>query len=417
MFIATVVLAGCGTCEVVAQDSPVRFTRSISCASSPTGGPAECISLVAELPNAVFDKCQQLPKCIVSSGSQTVEWQRPESAVGSPEAIASIQGANLAKAPSLAVTGNHVYAFWAQWYLPGGNFPKGADSAAVMWSRKSRTAEEGSLARNSWSTPDTLIHTDHLGAAALDVAVTGEDVYLIIPVGTGRTSGSSIRHFRLTTGRQSPQEVVLNTVATGYTQIEVLRDSIYLAYTGTILSHGGGPKASKVRGEDSNNIFLMARHRRDPSWTAPRLIHYTGSGKAHNLKLTTCGEELCVWFTEHPSGYQRGTIRKRKVGDENATDILDIPSMPSLGLNIHAMSGFDDVLIAELGITQTRFHWYQDSEDLVSWKPQFEKNHPYAIEAVSYVRHEGQPHIAYVHINLKERSSGIRFRPIPPEKQ
>ena len=197
----------------------------------------------------------------------------------------------------------------------------------------------------------------------------------------------------------------------GYPQIEVIGDSLYIAYTGTIGRHA--PELAEVRPRskpDGNNVFFSSRHVDGEKWSSPQLVADTEESKAHYVKTTSYKNTLQIGYVEqHPDSlqdyYRQHTI---KVGD--APQTLDIMRYELTG-NVQRLNSFQTipgapgVMILQWKGQPTEFHLLRFADT----KPQVFRTELPEMSGTYYMNGD-TPQVSYIAIKRNRPPMELEIR-------
>jgi hypothetical protein len=218
---------------------------------------------------------------------------------------------------------------------------EGLSRVMYMW----RSAGGGT---SDWSKPSVLFTNRNNTAQSYEIATqpetsgaTGAALHVVLDV-VAEEGGPEVLHALIRKGRVVTTSKV-DIPYIGYPQIEVVGDSLYTAYTGTIGRHV--PELAEIRSRaepDGNNVFFSSRHVDEEKWASPRLIADTEEADAHHVQTTSYKDTLQIGYVEqHPDSlqdyYRQHTI---KVG--NAPQTLDIMRYELTG-NVQRLNSFQTI--------------------------------------------------------------------------
>jgi hypothetical protein len=301
----------------------------IECA--PQGTSQDCAFVAGSVPTSIADTARScsvfLPYCQAKYGTYGL-------GVSSKQTIhlAGSDGYDLlilVNRPRTYITSLHVrssteysYIVWSERQ----NQADGGTKESVMFISRKLANDQ-----REWSKPDTLLETSDTHIRALDVSVeettsehkgaaSSAGLHVFISYANSLGSPGTNRHWVLRGGAVSTKANI-DIGVTAYSQMEVVGDSLYLAFVGLMAAHTPA-RSTGMRSDDKNNVFVMSKHLSDNEWGRPRLIEDTGSGLAHYLTASAHGGDLRIGFTKEYDTSENTSYTQFSLSTETLTSKL-----------------------------------------------------------------------------------------------
>lgn len=326
----------------------------IECAPQSTSD--DCAYVVGSVTTAIADTAEScsvsLPFCQTTYGTYGLHVTNKESIhhAGRDEDKPLL----LVKKPGTQITslyvrstGQHSYIVWEERQ----NGADGSTKESVMFVFRRLANDE-----RRWSKPDTLFETSDMRIRALDVAVeearehegkaSSAGLHVFISSTNSLGSAGTNQHWVLRGGNVSA-EANINIGASAYSQIEIVGDSLHLAFVGLKATHTP-ERDGGVRSFDRNNVFLMSRHLNADEWGPIRIIEDTGAGLAHFLTASAQDGALKLGFiTKYDTSKKKTYTEYRITGNTKTQTTRNLEEFMGIGVYIRMIRNEDGVIVED----------------------------------------------------------------------
>lgn len=384
----------------------------LSCA--PTAALDVCVGIVGNVPKNVFDTSRV---CLKESSVRCDQrYGRYGLALRTKERVSSLDAAgslvyqlqNEGKQitiPLLRHVGDQIYLLWMEEPY---RIRSESSSRLMYMARPVR----GGI--SDWSTPTVLFDDSTNTMTPYETAIERRQVHsgeaalhVLITAHSEERERTEMRHGVLRNGAVA-QRSTIGIRSTGEEEIEVVGDSLYLAFVGTIGTHT--PKLARSRSRvkpDRNNVFVVARHLDEEEWSPARLIANTEENYAHYITAVAHDSGLQIGFVEQAPDYSHEQYRQYTIGSVEPELTYPLSGNIQRRRTFQTIPGLSGVLIRAWKGRITEFHLLR-SADAASQVIRTELSE---MSATYYM--VGQtPHVSYIAIKRARPPVDLEIRTV-----